>query len=141
MRIATALIVVLLGIAPAAAEQMTLYSAATDDHSIEFGREGGIGNETLWDSPLEDEAGNRVGTNAGHCIQVDREGARLCTIVFDHRDHGQITMTGVQRPEPEPSILTITGGTGRYEGITGTSRSTPVEDRARFEHELDYRID
>jgi hypothetical protein len=37
--------------------------------------------------------------------------------------------------------LTIVGGTGAYDGIIGTVGSTPVEQRARFRYETDYRLD
>lgn len=52
-----------------------------------------------------------------------------------------MVLNGVQLVEPETSTLTIVGGTDEYEGITGKIQSTPVEDRARFKYEVDYRID
>jgi len=141
VRIVTWLTALLLVAAPAAAEQMTLYSYAAGDHFVEFGREGGIGDLTVWNGELQDEAGNRLGTDAGTCIRVDAEGAHVCTIVIDHEGHGIINLNGVQKPEPRPSTLVIVGGTGAYEGITGSLSSTPVEDRARFKYEIDYRVD
>ena len=52
-----------------------------------------------------------------------------------------MNLNGVQRTEPQISTLTIVGGTDDYEGARGTIRSTPVEDRARFKYEIDYRTD
>lgn len=132
---------VLLGAPPALAEQMTLYSYAAGDHFVEVGREGGIGDMIVWDGELQDEPGNRLGSDTGSCIRVDAESTHVCTIVIDYDGHGIINLSGVQRPEPAPSILTIVGGTGAYEGITGSLVSTPVEDRARFKYEVEFRTD
>jgi hypothetical protein len=127
--------------APAAAEWLTLYSLATGDSFIESGREGGVGDMILWNSELQDEQGNRVGTDAGACIRVDAGGNHVCDIILDHEDRGLMNLSGVQLAEPRTSTLTIVGGTGAYEGITGVVESTPVEDRARFRYEIDYRTD
>lgn len=131
----------LLAAAPATAERMTLYSLATGDHFLEFDRKGGIGNMILWNSELQDEAGNKIGSDTGSCIQVDAAGSHLCDIILDHEGRGWMVLNGVQLVEPETSTLTIVGGTDEYEGITGKIQSTPVEDRARFKYEVDYRID
>lgn len=125
----------------AAAEQMTLYNVATGDHFVELGQEGGAGNMILWNSDMEDEQGNKLGTGAGSCIRVDAAGNYMCNMTIDHDGHGTINVSGVQVVEPATSTLTIVGGTGDYQGATGTVRSTPVEDRARFKYEIDYRTD
>lgn len=69
----------LLAAAPATAERMTLYSLATGDHFLEFDRKGGIGNMILWNSELQDEAGNKIGSDTGSCIQVDARAATCAT--------------------------------------------------------------
>ena len=125
----------------AAAEQMTLFNVATDDRFVELGQAGGAGDMILWSSDMEDEAGNKLGTGAGTCIRLDAAGNYMCHMTIGHDDHGTINVSGVQMAEPETSTLTITGGTGDYQGATGTVRSTPVEDRARFKYEIDYRLD
>lgn len=132
---------VLLAASPAAAEQMTLYSAATTDSFVEFGRKGGLGNMILWNAELQDEHGNKIGTDTGSCIQVDAEGNHVCNIILHHEGHGRMNLNGVQLVEPEISTLTIIGGTESYEGATGMIKSTPVEDRARFKYEIEYRTD
>jgi hypothetical protein len=134
-------VALLLAAGAAAAEQMTLYNVATGDHFVELGQEGGAGDMILWNSDMEDEAGNKLGTGAGTCIRLDAAGNHMCNLTIQHDGHGTINVSGVQVVEPETSTLTIVGGTGDYEGITGTVRSTPVEDRARFKYEIDYRSD
>ena len=126
---------------PVAAEQMTLYSLATGDRMVDLGQEGGAGNMTLWHSEIQDEAGNKLGTGAGACIRLDAAGNVMCDLVIEHDGHGTINVSGVQVVEPATATLTILGGTGAYQGATGTVRSTPVENRARFRYEIDYRVD
>ena len=133
--------VLFLASASAAAGQMTLYSLASGDSFIELGGEGGVGDTTVWNSELQDEQRKKIGTTTGSCVRVDAEGNHLCSIVVDHHGHGRMSLHGVQRVEPRASTLTIIGGTDAYQGITGTIRSTPVEERARFRYEVDYRID
>jgi len=138
--VATAIAILLLA-GPAAAEQMTLYSLATEDRFVDLGQEGGAGNMTLWHSEIQDEAGNKLGTGAGTCIRLDAAGNVMCDLVIEHDGHGTINVSGVQVAEPATATLTILGGTGAYQGATGTVRSTPVENRARFRYEIDYRVD
>jgi hypothetical protein len=132
---------VLLLAEAAAAGQMTLYSLATDDRFVELGQDGGAGNMTLWHSQIQDREGNRLGTGAGVCIRLDAAGNAMCEWVIQHDGRGAINVSGVQVAEPATATLTIVGGTGDYQGATGTVRSTPVEDRARFKYEIDYRTD
>ena len=133
--------VMLVAAGAAAAEQITLYNVATGDRFVELGRDGGAGNMILWHSDMEDERGEKLGTGAGTCIRLDAAGNHMCDLTIHHDGHGTLNASGVQAVEPEPSTLTIIGGTGDYQGATGTLRSTPVEDRARFRYEIDYRAD
>lgn len=133
--------IILLLAFDAAAEQMTLYNVATGDHFVDLGQDGGAGNMILWNSDMEDGAGNKVGTGAGSCIRVDAAGNHMCNMTIDHDGHGTLVVSGVQVVEPATSVLAIVGGTGDYQGATGTLKSTPVEDRARFKYEIDYRTD
>ena len=133
--------VILLLAFDAAAEQMTLYNVATGDHFIGLGQEGGAGDMILWHSEVQDEAGTRLGVGAGTCIRLDAAGNHFCNLTIHHEGRGAINASGMQAEEPTPSALTIVGDTGDYQGITGTLRSTPIEDRARFKYEIDYRID
>jgi hypothetical protein len=141
MRHAAICAALLLAAGAAAAERITMYNIATGDHFIELDRDSGAGNMILWHSDMQDEQGKRLGSGAGTCIRIDASGNHMCNITIDHDGHGTLNVSGVQTVEPETSTLTIVGGTGDYQGATGTVRSTPVEDRARFRYEIDYRID
>lgn len=132
---------ILLTAGAAVAEQMTLFNVATGDHFVELGQDGSAGDMILWHSELQDEAGNRLGVGAGVCTRLDAAGNHFCNMTIHHDGRGAINASGMQAAEPAPSAMTIVGGTGDYEGITGTLRSTPVEDRARFKYEIDYRKD
>ena len=134
-------VAILLLAGAAAAEQMTLYSLATADRFVDLGQAGGVGNMTLWNSELQDEAGNKLGTGAGVCIRLDAAGNIMCDLVIEHDGRGTINVSGMQVAEPATATVTILGGTGDYQGATGTVRSAPVEDRARFKYEIDYRVD
>jgi hypothetical protein len=137
-----AALLVVAGVANvAAAEQVTLYNVAAGDHFVDLGQDGGAGNMILWNSDMQDEQGNKLGTGAGTCIRLDAPGNHMCNLTIHHDGHGTIIVSGVQVVEPAASTLTIVGGTGDYQGATGTVRSTPVEDRARFKYEIDYRTD
>lgn len=122
------------------ADSLELYSVATGDGFAEFGRAGGVGDQIFWNSELQDKDGSRVGHNSGNCVRLDASGARMCTFIIEHEGHGAMTFLGVQLPEPQPSEVVITGGTGAYQGATGSVVSTPVEDRARFRYRIDYAL-
>jgi hypothetical protein len=124
----------------AQADSLEVYSVATADSFAKFGQPGGVGDEIFWNSELQDRAGTRVGSNAGACVRLDAAGAHLCTFIVRHDGHGILTFFGVQEPEPAPSEIAITGGTGAYQGATGRVVSTPVEDRARFRYLIDYQL-
>jgi hypothetical protein len=128
--------------APAAtAEQLVLYGSAADDHHLDLGQEGGVGNMILWHGALEDEQGSAVGTTTGRCLQVDDKGTHICDIVLDHEGHGMINANGIQTKEPTTATHTIIGGTSDYSGIHGSMTSDPVENGARFRYQLEYELE
>jgi hypothetical protein len=135
-----ALAVLLVGATPAAAEQMVFFGSAAEDHHVDLGQKGGVGNMILWHADLEDEQGSAVGTTSGRCLQVDDEGTQLCNIILDHAGHGRINLNGIQKTEPTFSTHTIIGGTEDYAGVRGTMTTHPVEDGARFRYEIDYEL-
>lgn len=142
MRLRTLLaLTAVLAATPALAEKLTLYSDASEDGFVALGKAGGKGDMIVWNSALEVEDGTAVGTNAGFCIRVDEPGNFMCDFIIDHEGHGQMAFSGVQVVEPSTSRVVITGGTGKYQGATGEVLSTPVENRARFRFDIDYRLD
>lgn len=142
MRLAPVLVLAAtLSAMPAAAEKLTLFSNAAEDGFVALEKPGGKGDMIVWNSALETEDGTQVGTNAGFCIRLDASGNFMCDFIIDHEGHGQMTFSGVQVVEPGTSRVVITGGTGKYRGAEGRVLSTPVENRARFRFDIDYRVD
>ncbi|MEQ9812746.1 MAG: hypothetical protein RLO50_08185 [Azospirillaceae bacterium] len=121
---------------PAAAETLTVWSAAEGDSFLDAGRTDGIGDLILWHSDLEAEDGTAIGRNAGTCTRLDADGSHFCSIVLYHDGAGALSVQGVQLPEPAPSRYVITGGTGSYAGAVGVLEATPVEHRARFRYDI-----
>jgi hypothetical protein len=142
MRLPTLLILAAALLAPPAlAETLTLFSNAEEDGFVGLGQPGGKGDLIVWNSALETQDRAVVGTNAGFCIRVDEPGNFMCDFIIGHEGHGQMTFSGVQVVEPGTSRVVITGGSGKYQGATGEVLSTPVENRARFRFDIDYRLD
>lgn len=127
--------------ASAAAEQsLTIYNDASGDTYLSAGQTGGIGDKILWRSEMQTFEGDPVGLGSGHCTQLDEDQNFFCSFVIDLNDRGMIAGQGVQRTEPMPSVFAITGGTGTFAGIVGDMISYPVEERARFVYEINYRL-
>lgn len=117
-------------------QTMTIYNDSSGDGYISFDRAGGIGDKILWNSDMQTEAGDRIGTGSGHCTQLDTERNFFCSFVITLDGRGMLAGQGVQRTEPTPSTYPIIGGTGEFDGVTGVMVSMPVEDRARFKYEI-----
>lgn len=120
-------------------QTMTIYNDASGDGYIAFDRVNGIGDKIVWNSEMQTEAGERVGTGSGHCTQLDAEKNFFCSFVIDLDGRGMLAGQGVQQTEPAPSMFPIIGGTGEFEGATGTMVSMPIEDRARFIYEISFQ--
>ncbi len=125
--------------ASAHADAMAIYNDASGDSYIRSGEEGGIGNQIFWNSDMQTEAGEVIGTGSGHCTQLDADENFYCSFIITLTDRGTIAGQGVQLTEPLDSTFPITGGTGEFEGITGSMHSRPVEDRVRFIYEIEYQ--
>lgn len=97
-----------------------------------FGDDGpSAGDIRVWGpNPLFDET-NTTDTGAvtqGSCIGLNTHFDCLLneTIIFP--DGSTLEMQGLQPGEPVPSVRTIVGGSGRYQGATGTVTVTPSAD-------------
>ena len=120
-------------------QSMTVYNDASGDGYISFDRLNGIGNKIVWHSEMQTEAGDRIGTGSGHCTQLDADKNFFCSFVISLDGRGTLAGQGVQQTEPTPSTYPIIGGTGEFEGVTGTMVSMPVENRARFIYEISFQ--
>ncbi len=103
--------------------EMTLVERALNVTIVDLDGDGQTaGDLTVWGpDPLFDEE-NAVDTGAvtqGSCLALNA-GANHCveTIIFP--DGSTLTIQGVQRGAGEPTLTTITGGSGRNLGATGT---------------------
>lgn len=128
-----------LTVGQATAETLTLYNDARNDSFVALAQPNNAGDMIIWHSDMQTEDGRKVGTGSGTCTRLDQRGNYFCNFVIDHNGHGILAGSGVQRTEPEPSVFPITGGTGHYQGVTGTMTSIPVENRKRFKYDIDYR--
>ena len=120
-------------------ETMTGCNDASGDGYISFDRVNGIGVKIVWNSDMQDEEGDRIGTGSVHCAQLDAEKNFFCSFVIGLDGTGMLAGQGVQQTEPMPSTNPIIGGTGEFEGATGKMDSMPVEDRARFVYEIYFK--
>lgn len=120
-------------------QTMTIYNDASGDGYIAFDRVNGIGDKIVWNSEMQTETGDEIGTGSGHCTQLDAEKNFFCSFVIDLDGRGMLAGQGVQQTEPKPSTYPIIGGTGEFEGVTGKMVSMPVEDRARFIYEISFQ--
>lgn len=118
---------------------MTVYNDASGDGYISLDQTDGLGDNILWRSNMETEAGEVIGVGSGHCTQLDSERNFFCSFTIDLDGRGILAGQGVQRTEPIPSTYPIIGGTGEFEGVTGSMMSRPVEDRARFVYQITYQ--
>ncbi|MFD9692630.1 hypothetical protein [Kitasatospora sp. NPDC059088] len=82
---------------------------------------------------LNDLGGNQFGTAYGNCVKDEIGSTQdqvLCSTVLKFNDGAQIALTSV-RPIAHPGAeaqsfdAIVTGGTLKYEGITGSARFTP----------------
>jgi len=85
---------------------------------MDNGKEGdSIGDQWIFDQPLLDEHGNKLGSNSGFCIRTQVGHSSQCqwTLTFKH---GTIEVSGREFDQGE-SAVSISGGTEKYRGISG----------------------
>ena len=94
---------------------------------IDTGEPGdSVGDILVFDQPLVDEAMQPIGTNSGACIRTRIGHSFQCqwTLTFES---GTIQVAG-REFDQGASEISITGGTGRYSGITGAMTSVNNND-------------
>lgn len=122
MRAATSVIVI-VGLLAAgqvvAADSITLVERAVSDKVVNVGAKGdSLGNLLVFANPVYDERNrNQVGSDQGYCVRVipGRSWECFWTLILKG---GQITTEGPFYDKGD-SVLTITGGTGKYGGAKG----------------------
>lgn len=122
MRTATGVIAIvgLLAVGQAiAADSITLVERAVSNKVVNVGSKGDSrGNLLVFANPVYDASNRlRVGSDQGYCIRVIAGKSWECfwTLILKG---GQITTEGPFYDQGD-SVLTITGGTGKYAGAKG----------------------
>ena len=114
-----AAVAVLLGTAPAYAENIYVIEHASSDATAHVGKAAdNLGDILTFANPVFDSANKtQVGTDNGFCIRTVLGKAYECAWVVSLRG-GQITVAGPFYDAGD-STLAVTGGTGKYAGVRG----------------------
>ena len=132
-----------LGVAACSQESsqtlITLADARTDPaRVIDMGEPGdSAGDILVFDQPLLDEDMAIIGNNSGTCIRTRVGHSFQCqwTLTFEN---GSIQVAGKEFDQGT-SVISITGGTGSYAGISGEMTSVNNND-GTFTQTLHYWI-
>jgi hypothetical protein len=120
-----------VGSSGGAAEERTFRVVAniTEVNFVDVGTEGAsLGDEIVFSNKLLED-GNEVGHEGAVCttVSLERQEAQ-CIATFSFRD-GEITAQALIRlRSTTPYAVSITGGSGKYEGAEGEIQVTPVSD-------------
>jgi allene oxide cyclase len=105
--------------AAGAAEQLQLVERAITDSTLDLGAKGdSVGDLLTFANPIYDAADKmQVGSDQGYCVRVIAGKSWECIWTLTLKD-GQITSEGPFF-DAGPSVLAVTGGTGKYVGAKG----------------------
>ena len=128
--IATGLFAVLAFTSALAGEKIQLVERALTDATLDLGAKGdSVGDIMTWANPVFDAANKvQVGTDQGFCIRVLVGKSWECTWTTTLKD-GQITVGGPFKDEGD-SLVSVTGGTGKYAGAKGQLKVHPRDAKA-----------
>ena len=118
-------VALLLGPIALAGERLVLVERALTDTTTDLGAKGdSVGDLLTWLNPLFDAANKtQLGTDQGFCVRVAVGRSWECAWTTILKD-GQITVEGPFMDSGD-SLLTVTGGTGRYAGAKGQMKLHP----------------
>jgi len=126
-----------------AVEHATGERVVYDDKSKTEQSPTDLGDILVWHNKVTDEHGEDLGRSAGSCI-LSGGPVSECTWAF-HLGGGSITTQGTFDDEAEWSTLAVTGGTGKFEGLTGVLRTggleTPAGEPAQYWLEFRFQDD
>lgn len=113
-----------------AAERIEVIEHADTDATLDLGAKGDSAGDLLtWSNPLFDAANKtQVGSDQGYCVRTAVGKSWQCNWTNVLKD-GQITVTGIFYDDKD-SLLTVTGGTGKYVGARGTLKLHPRDAKA-----------
>ncbi len=109
----------LFGSASIAGERIQLVERALTDTTTDLGAKGdSVGDLMTWLNPIYDAANKiQLGTDQGFCVRVAVGKSWECNWTTILKD-GRITVEGAFMDTGD-SLLTVTGGTGKYAGAKG----------------------
>lgn len=106
---------------------------------VDLGEAGdSVGDLVVFDQPLLDAHGTRIGTNSGVCIRTRVAHSYQCQWTLTLPD-GSIQVAG-RETDQGTSAISIVGGTGVYAHISGVMLSTNNND-GTFTQTLRFRLD
>jgi hypothetical protein len=110
---------VLVGAQALAAESFTLVERALSDTTVDLGAKGdSLGDLLVFANPVYDDKNQvQLGSDQGYCVRVIPGRSWECFWTLTLKE-GQITTEGPFLDAGD-SVLTVTGGTGRYAGAKG----------------------
>ena len=80
-----------------------------------------LGDQYIFDQPLLDASGKKIGINSGFCLRTLLNHSLQCQWTLTFKD-GSIQVAGREHDQGE-STLAIVGGTGIYQHISGEMSS------------------
>ena len=135
-----------VGTAITTAKRFTLVSTIDERRQLDFGREGAsLGDQFVFSGTLRKQDGARAGRFDAHCIVTSlggraseqRQQCFLTSTIGTANGETEIQAGGVGRLQAEDVILSVTGGSGRFQNVRG--QLTVVvrgEDRAILRYSL-----
>lgn len=94
-------------------------------HNVSTGNQKAAGDVVLFENPVFDRQGTRVGTDTGVCTVLNAKQSMCETTLLLPK--GQIVTHGLQIAK-QSFELAVIGGTGAYAGARGTMVARPIKD-------------
>lgn len=106
---------------------------------VDLGEDGdSVGDLVVFDQPLLDQHGTRIGSNSGVCVRTRVAHSYQCQWTLTLAD-GSIQVAG-RETDRGTSAISIVGGSGAYAHISGSMLSTNNND-GTFTQTLRFRLD
>jgi hypothetical protein len=130
MRRIAVLAAALLSVPALAAEQIKVVERPVGETTVDLGPKGdSIGDLLVFANGIFDAANKaQIGSDQGYCVRITVGKSWECNWTMMLKG-GQITVEGPFMDEGD-SLLTITGGTGKYAGAKGSMKLHPRDAKS-----------